>query len=89
MAHVAAHGGIDPRAAQQVAHQVGHGGFAVGARNANPGHLLAAVPGGSQFTPHRDPVLTERAEGWMVPANPWTDHHGLGLLGQAREGGGG
>ena len=37
VAHIAAHGGIEAGAAQQVVDQVGDGGFAVGARDPDPG----------------------------------------------------
>ena len=42
-AHVAAHGGIEPSVLKQVAHQVGNGGFAIGAGDADPGHVATGL----------------------------------------------
>ena len=80
VAHIAAHGGIEAGVAQQVVDQVGHGGFAIGARDADPGGGGQGLPGRRQFACHGHALVTQLLEGGVVPADPRADNHALNGL---------
>jgi len=75
MAHIAPHWGIDAPLTQQVTDQMGHGGLAVGAGDADPGHAGAAMPGRHQFALHAAVALPQRHQQGVVPAHARTHHH--------------
>ena len=57
--------------------QVGHGGFAVGARDADPGGGWQGLPGRGQFPLHGHALLTQLFQRGVVPADSGADNHAL------------
>ena len=76
-ADVAAHRRPQAGMAQQVAQQMGDGGLAIGAGDADPGHRAAGLPGGQQITLHGHAPLAQGHQGGMVPADARAHHNGL------------
>ena len=60
---------------QQVAHQVGDCGFAIGAGDADPGHAAAGPKGQLHFPLDADSLLPQPGQGRVVPADAWAHHH--------------
>ena len=66
-------------------HQMGHGGLAIGAGDADPGHGPAGPPGPHQLPLHRHPPGPQCLQGRMVEADAGTHHHGGGRRGEGIE----
>ena len=54
--------------------QVGDGGLAVGACDADPGAMTERLPGDGHLSSDGHTAFTQGIEGWMGPGNPWADH---------------
>jgi hypothetical protein len=78
-AHVAAQRRIEASLAEQVMHQMGDGGFAIGARDPDPGDPFHGLPSGGDLPLHPHPLLAEGLQGGVVPADARADDHGVGL----------
>ena len=63
-----------------MAEQMGDGGLSVGAGDAHPGDVLQRVPGHSHLSIHGDAVLAQLLDRWVVPGDPWADHHPLHVI---------
>ena len=68
-----------------MAHQVGDGGFAVGAGDADPGHAAAGLKGQLHVASNADALLPQFDQGGVVPADARTHHHAFGGGGESGE----
>ena len=60
--------------------QMGHRGFAVGARDADPGNVPKRIPGNGHFSVNVHTLVTQMLDGWVVPGDTGTDHNPLEII---------
>jgi hypothetical protein len=63
--------------AQHMTEKVGDRGFAVGSGDSHPRNVVEGLPGQLDLPAYLNSLLSQAVKGWVIPWNPWPNHHSI------------